>query len=70
MTIVAAIISMGRSLNLRVVAEGVETQEALAFLQAHECHEGQGYYFGRPMDARDFARLLETGLSQVVCSST
>jgi len=61
--IVAAIISMGRSLNLRVVAEGVETQEALAFLQAHECHEGQGYYLARPVSAPEFARLLETGLS-------
>jgi diguanylate cyclase (GGDEF)-like protein/PAS domain S-box-containing protein len=63
-TIVAAIISMGRSLNLRVVAEGVETHEQLAFLQAHECDEGQGYYFGRPATSRDFAQLLKTGLPQ------
>ena len=46
-----AVISMGRSLNLRVVAEGVETQEELAFLQAHQCDEAQGYYFSRPVPA-------------------
>jgi EAL domain-containing protein (putative c-di-GMP-specific phosphodiesterase class I) len=40
---------MGRSLKLRVVAEGVETQEELAFLQAHQCDEAQGYYFSRPV---------------------
>jgi diguanylate cyclase (GGDEF)-like protein/PAS domain S-box-containing protein len=63
-TIVTAVISMGRSLNLRVVAEGVETQEELAFLQAHECDEGQGYYFSRPVPAPQFAKLLETGISR------
>jgi diguanylate cyclase (GGDEF)-like protein/PAS domain S-box-containing protein len=61
-TIVTAIINMGRSLNLRVVAEGVETLEELAFLQAHECDEGQGYYFGRPLISQQFAKLLETGI--------
>ncbi len=65
-TIVTAVISMGRSLKLRVVAEGVETQEELAFLQAHQCDEAQGYYFGRPMLAEQFARLLETGISESV----
>ena len=65
-TIVTAIISMGRSLKLRVVAEGVETQQELAFLQAHQCDEAQGYYFGRPMPADQFAGLLETGISEFV----
>src|ERR1700685_4121081 len=48
-TIVTAVISMARSLKLRVVAEGVETESELAFLQAHECDEAQGYFFSRPV---------------------
>jgi diguanylate cyclase (GGDEF)-like protein/PAS domain S-box-containing protein len=63
-TIVTAVINMGRGLNLRVVAEGVETQEELAFLQAQQCDEAQGYYFSRPVLAQQFAKLLETGISQ------
>ena len=58
--IVTAIISMGRSLKRRVIAEGVETQGELAFLQAHQCDEAQGYYFSRPLPAHQFAKLLET----------
>jgi diguanylate cyclase (GGDEF)-like protein/PAS domain S-box-containing protein len=65
-TIVTAVISMGRSLKLRVVAEGVETQEELAFLQAHQCDEAQGYFFSRPLPPERFARLLATGISQTV----
>jgi diguanylate cyclase (GGDEF)-like protein/PAS domain S-box-containing protein len=65
-TIVAAIISMGRSLKLRVIAEGVETQEELAFLQTHQCDEAQGYYFSRPLPPHEFAKLLETGISTTV----
>jgi diguanylate cyclase (GGDEF)-like protein/PAS domain S-box-containing protein len=67
-TIVTAIISMGRSLNLRVVAEGVESQEELAFLQAHRCEEAQGFYFSRPVPAEKFAELLEKGLPESVHS--
>jgi EAL domain-containing protein (putative c-di-GMP-specific phosphodiesterase class I) len=55
---------MGRSLGLRVVAEGVETEEELAFLKAHQCDEAQGYYFGRPVVAEQFAKLLRTGLAE------
>jgi EAL domain-containing protein (putative c-di-GMP-specific phosphodiesterase class I) len=66
--IVTAIISMGRSLNLRVIAEGVETQDELAFLQAHQCDEAQGYYFGRPVHPEQFAKLLETGVRNAVMS--
>jgi diguanylate cyclase (GGDEF)-like protein/PAS domain S-box-containing protein len=62
--IVKAVISMGRSLKLRVVAEGVETQEQLAFLQAHQCDEAQGYYFSRPVLPEQFAKLLETGIAE------
>jgi len=62
--IVTAIIGMGRSLNLRVVAEGVETPEELAFLQAHQCDEAQGYYFSRPVRPAQLAGLLRTGRSE------
>lgn len=65
-TIVTAIISMGQSLNLRVVAEGVETQDELSFLQSHNCEEAQGYYFSRPVPAQKFAKLLETGIRDAV----
>jgi len=62
-TIVTAVISMGRSLKLRVVAEGVETQAELNFLQFHRCDEAQGYFFSRPVLPEAFARLLETGMA-------
>jgi EAL domain-containing protein (putative c-di-GMP-specific phosphodiesterase class I) len=61
-TILSAVISLGRSLKQRVIAEGVETAEQVAFLQAHGCDEGQGYYFSRPVSAPHLARLLETGI--------
>jgi EAL domain-containing protein (putative c-di-GMP-specific phosphodiesterase class I) len=66
MTIVTAVIGMGRSLNLRVVAEGVEDDAELRFLQAHHCDEAQGYYFGRPMPAPGFAKLLTSGVAESV----
>jgi len=59
--IVTAVISMARSLKLLVIAEGVETQEELEFLQAHQCDEGQGYYFSRPVPPEQFATLLDIG---------
>jgi diguanylate cyclase (GGDEF)-like protein/PAS domain S-box-containing protein len=61
-TIVTAVISMGRSLKLRVVAEGVETREQLDFLQAQQCEEAQGYYFSPPVPPQQFAKLLQTGI--------
>jgi len=60
-TIVSAVIAMGRTLGQRVIAEGVETQEQLAFLRTRQCDEGQGFYFSRPLSAEDFRRSLVTG---------
>jgi diguanylate cyclase (GGDEF)-like protein/PAS domain S-box-containing protein len=57
-TIVRTIIALGHNLGLKVVAEGVETQEQIDFLSANLCDELQGYYFGRPMPASDIARLI------------
>jgi diguanylate cyclase (GGDEF)-like protein/PAS domain S-box-containing protein len=57
-SIVSAVISMGKSLEMRVVAEGVETREQLAFLQQQGCPEGQGYYFSRPVAPGEFTQLL------------
>jgi diguanylate cyclase (GGDEF)-like protein/PAS domain S-box-containing protein len=65
-TIVTAVIAMGRSLKLRVVGEGVETPEELAFLQAHKCDEAQGYLFSRPVLPQQFAKLLRTGIREPV----
>jgi diguanylate cyclase (GGDEF)-like protein/PAS domain S-box-containing protein len=53
-SIVEAIISLGRGLNLKVVAEGVETQEQLALLQAQGCTQAQGYYISRPQPIGHF----------------
>lgn len=62
--IVSAVIAMGTSLKQRVVAEGIETQQQLAFLQSRHCAEGQGYFFSRPVPADEFASLLGTTLNQ------
>lgn len=61
--LVTAMINMGQNLGLRVVAEGVETQEQLEFLQAHECDEVQGFYFSRPLCSEQFVEVLTTGIS-------
>jgi diguanylate cyclase (GGDEF)-like protein/PAS domain S-box-containing protein len=58
-SIVSAVISMGTSLHMLVVAEGIETQQQLAFLQDHACPEGQGYYFSEPVAAVQFGQLLK-----------
>jgi diguanylate cyclase (GGDEF)-like protein/PAS domain S-box-containing protein len=64
--VIRAIISMANSLKHRVIAEGVETMEQLAFLRAENCDEGQGYYFSRPVPAQQFAKLLQAGMPATV----
>ena len=61
-TIVSAVINMGKSLKLRVIAEGVETPEQRTFLLAQHCDEGQGYYFSHPITPEALATLLQTGI--------
>jgi diguanylate cyclase (GGDEF)-like protein/PAS domain S-box-containing protein len=60
-TILSAMINLGNSLKRRVIAEGVETRAQLKFLQHHECGQGQGYYFSRPVVAEQVGKLLEAG---------
>jgi diguanylate cyclase (GGDEF)-like protein len=59
----SAIIAMGKSLNLELVAEGVETWEQADFLLQRDCHLVQGFLFAKPVPSEAFARLLRTGLS-------
>jgi diguanylate cyclase (GGDEF)-like protein/PAS domain S-box-containing protein len=57
-SVVTAVINMGRSLHMRVVAEGVETHEQLEFLVKHDCSEAQGYHFSQPLKSEYFADFL------------
>lgn len=59
--IVRAMIALGHQLGLRVIAEGIETADQLAFLRAHQCDEGQGYYFAPPMTVEAMSELLKRG---------
>ncbi len=56
--IATAVISLGHKLNMRVIAEGVETDEQLAFLRENKCDEMQGYLFSRPVGAEAIAGML------------
>ena len=57
--IIRAIVAMARSLNLKVIAEGVETPQQLEFLQGLECHLYQGFLHSRPLPLSEFKKLLE-----------
>ncbi|SHN41832.1 PAS domain S-box-containing protein/diguanylate cyclase (GGDEF) domain-containing protein [Duganella sacchari] len=56
--IALSVISLAHNLNMRVIAEGVETREQVQFLAEHGCDEMQGYYFSRPLNAEGFSALL------------
>ncbi|MES2149148.1 MAG: EAL domain-containing protein [Pseudomonadota bacterium] len=56
--IALSVISLGHNLNMKVLAEGVETRAQLEFLRAHGCDEMQGYYYSRPLPAAQFTDLL------------
>jgi EAL domain-containing protein (putative c-di-GMP-specific phosphodiesterase class I) len=56
--VASAVISLGQKLNLKVIAEGVETDAQLAFLRENNCDEMQGYHFSRPIPAQEIEELL------------
>jgi EAL domain-containing protein (putative c-di-GMP-specific phosphodiesterase class I) len=58
-SIIRAVITMGKSMMQRIIAEGVETPAQLTFLREQHCDEAQGYYFSRPLPCYEFAELLE-----------
>lgn len=65
-SIVKAVIQLGHALQLTVIAEGVETEAQLAFLEASGCDEVQGYLFSRPVTADQFRLLLANGLPATI----
>jgi diguanylate cyclase len=64
--IVRGVITMAKGLKKNVIGEGVEIVEQLSFLQRNGCDEAQGFYFGRPVVAERFAKLLEVGAAPLI----
>jgi EAL domain-containing protein (putative c-di-GMP-specific phosphodiesterase class I) len=60
-----AIIAMGKSLSLTVVAQGVETKDQADFLRAHACDELQGFYFNKPLPADQFVQLMRAQATEI-----
>lgn len=60
--IATAVINLAKSLHLKVIAEGVETDSQLAFLRARQCDKMQGYYFSPPLAVEQAAEMLRGGL--------
>ena len=60
-----AIIAMGKSLSLTVVAQGVETKDQAEFLRSHACDELQGFYFQRPLPVAEFTQLMLAQATEV-----
>jgi EAL domain-containing protein (putative c-di-GMP-specific phosphodiesterase class I) len=63
--VTSGVIALGHSLQLTVLAEGVETAEQLEFLRSKGCDELQGYYFSKPVSAADFERLVAQGTPRI-----
>jgi EAL domain-containing protein (putative c-di-GMP-specific phosphodiesterase class I) len=68
--ITTAIISMAKSLHLKVIAEGVENEAQMSFLRAHQCDEIQGYYFSKPLMADEVPDKLQNTLLQQASAAT
>ena len=62
--IVTTIITLGKSLGLKTIAEGVETKEQLDFLKENRCDEVQGYYFSKPLNVEDFENYMRSYLTK------
>jgi len=62
-TIVAAIIAMAHSLEIEVIAEGIETAEQLQLLMAQHCNHYQGYYFSRPVPVSQIENMLQESVA-------
>jgi diguanylate cyclase (GGDEF)-like protein/PAS domain S-box-containing protein len=69
LAIVTALIELAKGFNLRVVAEGVETAEQVELLRSLECHNMQGFWFGRPLAANEASKLLELNDSEEAMSN-
>jgi EAL domain-containing protein (putative c-di-GMP-specific phosphodiesterase class I) len=67
--ITAAIISMAKSLRLKVIAEGVEDEAQMSFLRSHQCDEIQGYYFSKPLTAEKVAAKLRDTVVHTLSAS-
>ncbi len=65
--IVKAIVNLGSNLGLNIVAEGIETPRQLSYLQAIQCHSGQGYYFAHPLESSAVSGLLRQQQLQPYC---
>jgi EAL domain-containing protein (putative c-di-GMP-specific phosphodiesterase class I) len=65
-----AVVALGKSLSLTVVAQGVETREQADFLRTHACDELQGFYFNRPLPAQQFTELLRAQASEITYVGT
>ncbi len=61
--IISCIVSIANNLHLKIIAEGVETKEQLAFVRSIGCHQFQGYYFSPPVPAEEFTAMLQNGKS-------
>ena len=61
--ITKAVIALAQSLNLRIIAEGVETKEQKEFIVKNGCHDIQGYYYSKPKPAKEIEKLLREGFN-------
>lgn len=60
--IIKAIIAMGESLGMKIVAEGIETEEQYDIMKSYGAHEGQGFFFAPPVSHEEFEKLLARGV--------